>query len=971
MRLQAPGGRLVTGRADACLLDRAGQVRELREALAAARGGTGHVVVVEGPAGIGKTALLRFIRAAARDSDVGVLSARASEFERAYPWGVARSLFAPALTLPEEERREVFSDAAALAEVPLGLRAPSTPSAADADMRGAALHGLYWALANLALPRPFLVVVDDVHWADAPSLRWLEYLAARIDDLPVVLCVALNRADATADKDLLFSLSAEATTLALAPLSAAASERLVEQRLRRGTGHRLGAVCHKATGGNPFLIHAVLDELRDHGETQADEVGEVESASISSAVDRRLARVAPEARELAASVAVWGGRAPLPQAAGLAGLDDQEVAGRAADALAAAGLVSPGEPLEFVHPVVGVAVHGSIPSHKRSVWHARAAQLLDEAGAPRDAIANHLLAVNPQGDTLLVDVLCEAASGAFAAGAPEAADAYLERALAEPPAASQRAGVLRLLGRTEVSQHRPQAAEHLRAALADAGDVRERAQIARELAVPLTHSGHVRQAVAVLERSAAEVGDTDRELRLELEADLVAAGRLHPELRHAALAQARALRDAGLRGTTRGERVALAAVAGEADAVLKNADGAIEYAQQALGDGQLLSEVGVESPSYWYAVSGLILADACEAADAAVEAAFVDARKKGSQLGSALAYCFRSLLEYRTGRLREAESDARSAIELAPGTPWAASTYALAFLIDVLLDRGRPEEAASALAESGVPETAPPLLPYLVFRQNRGRLRIKLGDISAGAADMRAAAEGFAAHAFGPCLWPWRSLHALELARQGEYPEALTLAREQAGLADGFGAPRPRGIALRTVGLIEGGQRGIASLRQAVEVLADSPAVLEHARALIDLGALLRREGQRVDALARLREGVDLAHSCAAADLTETGRAEMVMAGARPRRDAGHGPDALTPSELRVARLAADGLANREIAQALFVAVRTVETHLTHVYRKLEIVSRDGLATVLRAERPLADRPPGSRPPEQGAERHG
>jgi ATP/maltotriose-dependent transcriptional regulator MalT len=392
-------------------------------------------------------------------------------------------------------------------------------------------------------------------------------------------------------------------------------------------------------------------------------------------------------------------------------------------------------------------------------------------------------------------------------------------------------------------------------------------------------------------------------------------------------------------------------VAGEPDGVVENADEAIACAQRALGRGQLLSEVGAESPSYWYAVSGLILADAGETAETAVDAALVDARKHGSKLGSALAYCFRSLLEYRTGRLAEAEADARYAIETAPSARWAARTYALAFLIDILLDRGHPEEAASVLAESGIPETAPPLLPYLVLRQNRGRLRIRLGDVAAGAADMRAAAQGFTSCSFGPCLWPWRSLHALELARQGELAEARQLAREEAGLADAFGAPRARGISWRAVGLIEGGEHGIASLRLAARALENSPAVLERARTLIDLGALLRREGHRANALEHLREGVNLAHGCAAAGLTETGRAEMVMAGARPRRDAGHGPEALTASELRVARMAADGMMNREIAQALFVAVRTVETHLTHAYQKLEIESRDALADALHTER--------------------
>jgi DNA-binding CsgD family transcriptional regulator len=933
------------------LLERASELEELQEALVAADGGTGHVVVVQGPAGIGKTALLGFACECARESGLRVLSARGSEFGRMYPWGIVRSLFAPALAVPEAERAHVFDEAAALADVPLGFRRPSAQVAADADALGAALHGLYWALANLALSKRLLVVVDDAHWADGPSLRWLEYLAASIDDLPVLLCVGVDPAYMSDHKELLLSLSAQATTLALSPLSVTATERLVEQRLGAGTWDGLGGACHAATGGNPFLLHSVLDELCERGgEVQADRLGELESEAISRAIDRRLARLPPQARDLAASVAIWGGKSRLYQAAALAGIDNEDDAGRAADALAAAGLIRPGEPLEFVQPIIGQAVHSSIPSHERSGWHARAAQLLDEADAPGEEIATHLLAVDPNGDALLVDVLCEAAAGALAAGAPETAQAYLERALAEPPAEWQRSGVLRLLGQAEVSQHQPRADEHLRAALAAATDVRERVQIARELAVPLLHRGHVEQAVAILERSMDELGDTDRELSLELQSDLINAGRVHPELRPGALARARRLCYAGLPGSTFGERLALAAVAGEADAVAATADEAIACARRALADDRLLSEVGPESPSYWYAVTGLVLADACELAEPAVEAALVDARRRGSKLGSALGYCFRSLLEYRTGRLREAESDARHAIEIAPANRWAARTYALAFLIDVLLDRGQPEEAARVLAASGTPETAPPLLPYLVLRQNRGRLRIASGDVEAGEADMRAAAEVFASSSFGPCLWPWRSLHALELARQGEEANALQLAREEARLADAFGAPRARGISLRAVGLVAGGERGIASLREAVRVLAESPAVLEHARAMIDLGSMLRREGQRVEALAALREGVDLAHGCAAAGLTEAGRAEMVLAGARPRRSAAHGRDALTVAELRVALMAADGMTNREIAQALFVAVRTVETHLTHVYRKLAIESRDGLANALHDE---------------------
>jgi DNA-binding CsgD family transcriptional regulator len=932
------------------LVDRDSELAELLYRLDAVRSGEGSVVVIEGPPGVGKSALLDFARRRALDEGFGVLTARGSEFEQAYPWGVVRSLFAPALG-PDRER--LLAGAARLADVALGLRpAPGEVFAANPGALGASLHGLYWALANLAGDDPCLVAVDDVQWADGPSLRWLGYLATRADDLPVLLAVALNPADRVGTRDLPLPLATDATVLTPTPCSKAGTRRIVRDHLGPDVEGNLAQACHVATGGNPFLLHSLLAELeRQDGEPSAsalEDVPDIESPAITRSVMRRLARLSPEAGQLAGAVAVWGTKPTLVEAADLADLD-HDVAVRAADSLAAAGLIGPNDPLEFVHPVVHAAVYNSIPAHRRSLRHARAAELLDEADAPLDAIAAHLLAIEASGDRLLVELLCETGSGALSAGAPEAARTYLKRALAEPPAESQMPTVLRLLGHAENSLHRPEAAEHLLAALDLTEDVRERAELTRELAVPLVHSGHIHEAVSVLERSSDDLGGADRELSLELEADIVNAGRLHPELRPSALERARRLYDAGLRGRTFAERVALAGIAGEGDAVAATAEDAIACARRALGGDRLLAEAGPEAPAYWYAVSGLVLAESLEPAQDAVDAALAEARERGSMLGSALAYCFEALLEHRIGDLPAAEADFRQAIEITPSARWAAKTYALAFLIDILLDRGRPEEAAAVLSASRMPDTAPPVLPFLMLRQSRGRLRFALGDIDSGLADMHMAKEGFAAGSFGACLWPWRSYHALELAREGEPQRALELAHEEKALLRPFGAPRAHGIALRVVGVLEGGEAGIASLREAVEVLEGSPAVLERARAQIDLGAALRRTGRRADALELLREGLDAAHRCGAAALAEQARSEMVLAGARPRRDAARGRDALTASELRVASMAAEGRTNREIAQDLFVSVRTVETHLTHVYRKLSIDSRDDLARLLDA----------------------
>ena len=185
------------------------------------------------------------------------------------------------------------------------------------------------------------------------------------------------------------------------------------------------------------------------------------------------------------------------------------------------------------------------------------------------------------------------------------------------------------------------------------------------------------------------------------------------------------------------------------------------------------------------------------------------------------------------------------------------------------------------------------------------------------------------------------------LAAAGDGEEARRLADQELGLARTFEARAPLGISARVRGLVESGAADLVLLQKAVAVLRGSGAVLEHARALVDLGAALRRDGRRSDSIVSLREGLNLAHRCGASALAVRAREELVTAGARPRRDALRGRDALTASELRTAQLAAEGRTNREIAQALFVSLRTVETHLTHTYQKLGIHSRDELAGAL------------------------
>ena len=197
----------------------------------------------------------------------------------------------------------------------------------------------------------------------------------------------------------------------------------------------------------------------------------------------------------------------------------------------------------------------------------------------------------------------------------------------------------------------------------------------------------------------------------------------------------------------------------------------------------------------------------------------------------------------------------------------------------------------------------------------------------------------------------WRSALALTLAAD-DPGEALRLVNTDLELARQAGLPRPAGVALRTRGMLTGGRPGLDDLREAAEVLASCGAELEHARALVELGAALRRSNQRTAAREPLREGLDLAYRCGAGRLAQRATDELRATGARPRRASLTGLEALTPSERRVAELAAGGMSNPEIAQAVFVTLNTVEGHLRRVYQKLSVGSRTQLPAALRSAAP-------------------
>jgi DNA-binding CsgD family transcriptional regulator len=399
----------------------------------------------------------------------------------------------------------------------------------------------------------------------------------------------------------------------------------------------------------------------------------------------------------------------------------------------------------------------------------------------------------------------------------------------------------------------------------------------------------------------------------------------------------------GATAETTGERLA-AAVSALHVVRARTASEGRALALRALGQGELLADVGPESAAFWFAPLALLWADALEEAHDACTDVIETARRHGSLPGFALATQIRAYVSWRSGSLADAEADAASALphESLPGFP---RQYGDAALVNVLLARGRPADAAELIRQQGLDRGSGQGLYYL---QARARLHAALERSNEALDDLLACGSvEQELEITTPAFCNWRTDAVPLLASLGRAEEAHRLAEQEVERCRAFGAASPLGASLRTLGEIEGREDGIVLLREAVEVLTGSPARLEHALALLALGEALRRAGRRTDARAPLREALELARGCGADAVSARANDELVLAGARPRRDPTESRSRLTPGELRVARLAAEGMTNREIAQGLFLTENTIETHLRSVFRKLTIGSRSQLARAL------------------------
>jgi DNA-binding CsgD family transcriptional regulator len=911
-------------------------------------------MLVQGPAGIGKTVLLEEARLLAISEGVEVLFARGDVLEQAFPYGVVRQLFEAALVgLPSRRRREALAGAAATAAPLLVPETAGATSASPTDRSFAVLHGLYWLTANLSARIPVWLVIDDLHWSDGPTLRFVNYLVRRLDGMAVGLLCAIRTGVAEGDRELVSTVSRQPGfgVLRLVPLGEAAVGRILSAGLGEHPEARFVVACHAATGGVPFLVGELVRALAMDGvRPTADNVLVVDGlgpSAVAAATLMRLSSLPGPATSLAQAVAVLGSHARLDRAASLAGLDETDALD-VADGLVSAQILGASQQLEFVHPIVRAAIYEDLSPGQRSRLHGRAAQLLADEQADVDVVASQLLPTAPAGHVEVVARLRAGAARAVDRGAPDGAVVYLQRALDEGLAGRElQAGLLYELGVARRLLFEPDAHACFEQALSLEDDPVRRARISVALAEMRIGSGRA-GPLRLIESALVELGDRDTELAVRLRTLRAVVWGFEPgnaaefERQLPSLLEAVAAHGAGARELS----LVLAGVLAARGAKAGEVRGLLDHG---LAGGKRLAIEGVEWWALIDAFHALIAIDEPAWALQLAEEMVANTRQAGSLLGFTMALSQRAWAEVRRGNLVGGEADLRSALDgLREYRVPATIGFILWFGTEALIERPALADVAATVEMF----RTLPADSYQAALSNdlRGRLRLSAGRSAEGIDDLRAFGESMEALGFrNPNLLSWRS--ALGLALASEDPEeARALIESERADAERIGLARGIGVALRSAGVLEGGKKGLAFLEEAVAVLERSPARLELARALVAFGSVLRRSNQRAAARVRLRAGLDIAHDCGAVRLAERARTELVSAGAKPRRMRVTGRDALTPSEQRIARMAADGLRNREIAQALFVTAKTVENHLGRIYQKLAINGRGALADALDRE---------------------
>ncbi|MFF4800464.1 BTAD domain-containing putative transcriptional regulator [Streptomyces sp. NPDC001351] len=808
------------------LVERGHELAELQECLSDAVAGRGGLVCVQGPAGIGRSALLAEADRLGRESGVRVRGAHASSPARPRePYDAVRQLLGP--------------EATQQAGVPPTAATPVAGGPHGFDV----LHALYRLTERLVTVdepsrRPLLLLVDDLQACDTASLRFLAHLLPRIQTLPILVVTALRTGELPAvdeNEQVLADIVQDPTVVHIRPepLGAAGVDRLVRRRLGALVHEDVVQACHRVSAGLPLLLTHVLGTLETAEEaTDPRVVEEAGIRAVSGLLLARLDRLPSAAAQVVRAIAVLGGGASLPAVAAFAELSEQDVA-TATAALVRAEVVRDQYPLDFVHPLAGEAVLRTVSQRERPALHGRAARLLDRAGAAPERIAAHLLLVPYRGDPWVVDVLRTAAARARTRGANDAAATLLTRALLEPPAQDVRPEVLLELGRAEALVDGPAAARHLREAYETSPSA---AGAARLLAQTLIYTGKPGEAAEFAARAAAQLPPTGRAAadgRADEWQGLVALARLG--------AFAHGLRTAGADGPGGrlppplgegpGARMLSAEAAREATVWALDRAAAVASARFALTERVLLHSGEILS----WCTAGVVLQLAGEDVRRLWDETLTYTGQRGSLVGALSAHLWQGFTRWRHGELDQARRSLEAALEefgawgVTPGAPQCR-----AFLTGVLLDLGDIGAARACLERmrqrSAGAEGA----------RLRGESEARVLLAESRYAQALAVLDGvrhLQPEVVNPVWWDGELLRVRALTGLDERDRAEQLAREQLLMARRWGAPGTVARVLRLLGEARGPD-GATELREALDLAADSPARLEHRRARQSLHAV-------------------------------------------------------------------------------------------------------------------------------------
>ncbi|MEH0637562.1 AAA family ATPase [Streptomyces bottropensis] len=874
--------------ASASLWERDAEITAIKEAIDELRvdqASPGGVLVFNGEAGVGKTALLTEARRIAEERGCTAWYARGGETITSVPFNVVRQLLQPGLLgLMEEETREYLGDWYDIAGPALGL---AEPAARQADPQGVC-DGLVAAVNRLVRRAwPLVLLIDDLHWADQETLQWLSALADRLTEMCVLVVVAYRPGEASGERaEHLARIAAKARPVTtLSALTPGATAGLTRATVGMHADDPFCREVWAVTGGNAYNTVELLAKVKDSGlepvEDSAAELRALNRSARGHGLVARLEELGVEATRFAWAAAILHTGITVDIVARLASLPRSK-AKLCAELLTSARILTEPDPanrqvddgdLEFVHPLIATAVYDSIPPGIRTAFHGVAATAVTESGRGAAAASRHLIEVHPDGEADLVEQLRAAATEHLAVGAPDAARRCLERALKEPPLPDVRVRVLYELGCATLLTSPATTVAYLRSALAEPGlDSTERVDAVFRLSQVLVHSDQLDEAVRTVDAEIARLEPGPARMRLQAARYMwegVHAGEELPPTHSQELAAIAAT----CTGRDNSERALLILRGFDAMTRGENAEEVVELCDRALVNGRLAPGLGW-TDSEWGIELLLMLATAYAYADRLdrAESLYTEALRTYESDGwsgghLALAHAYVGLGHRMRGRLKDAEASLRKSLVLAErvgrGLPLYWSTTCN--LVDTLLVRGHVEEAWQVAEQYNF---APPYPSTIVLpepRSVRGRLLLAVGRTKDGINELEAAEKATAARGhFNPVSATWGGALARALATE-DPRRAAELAATVRRRAERFGTDTAIGEALRVEAALATGRTAVSLYTQAVTYLAASPACYEHAAARVEYGTAIR-------SVSELNRGLTLAESCGADGLARQAR---------------------------------------------------------------------------------------------------